>query len=827
MNNKIFTFLFLISLFLANCAWAGFSDSDLNQDGIVNYLDLYALMDFWLNDCYQKPCYNVDIKDNGFIDFSDFTDFSRYWKLSDSNSYQVAYWPMDESSGTVIKDVTLNDHNAVMTNMTSSDHVAGKRGNALDFDGSDDLLVIDTLNNGMGQHFTRDFSIAAWVYQKIPRPQYQTIIGIESTSAYTNYGFEGFTIEVDDGVPVMYIAYSDTQRETVFATVPFTSNQWQHLCIVRQGSILKIYIDGKLDTYQTITDANIKFGSAYPGYDSIGATYDSSSNPSPQAYFKGKLDEIHLYNFAIPESLVHKLAQQDYAWLPAPANNVGNISVDSNLCWQKGAWAGSVNCHDVYLGTNYNNVNAADTNTAGIYKGRQTSRLFDPCVLDANVSYYWRIDDVNGTQKHKGSVWSFETIDLRSPFTASSSQSGYGPVGASDGNRFEASTGQCWKGMPGEGNWFWQMNFTEPRQIGSVLMIMGEPGTAGEELEFYQNNAPLNYKWRYSDDGLTWYDVNGTQVQNEKRMFRIQRFNNAITAKHFRLEISGCVGSYPTIREIELYSTTNANIPFGSWIVPIDITNERGAPYGNTSWFVGVARRCSGWSNVQAQQLWVADFNEAFLNIEPYPLCVFVSGSFDEWCQVTRSYFTGLQEVLVNGHIPMWGSCGGAQVFGLLLDPGCENPWDCPRCRHYHSPAWSPIYGHIGYIDPAIEPQACGNYSNCISEVDGCRIAQVGSDPVFAGLSNPFRVYEHHVGEIEYLPPGWQLIGNNGQSTNGNGTYSETYTHYQCFRRTDRYIYGAQFHIENDYSTETNNNAKIIMGNFLNLAVGWGGYNPP
>ncbi len=58
----------------------------------------------------------------------------------------------------------------------------------------------------------------------------------------------------------------------------------------------------------------------------------------------------------------------------------------------------------------------------------------------------------------------------------------------------------------------------------------------------------------------------------------------------------------------------------------------------------------------------------------------------------------------------------------------------------------------------------------------------------------------------------------------GGGSYRTTL---QCFRRDGKYIYGAQFHIENDYNTTTMNNARIIMGNFLNLAQGWGGYHPP
>lgn len=814
---KNFFFYLLIIFCLVDCASADFFDSDLNQDGIVDYLDLQMLGNFWFDDCYQSPCYNIDTKENGQIDFYDLTALSGNWKITDHNSYQVAYWPLSESSGTTAHDATANSHNALLK-PTSNPPVwtSGKRQGALQFDGINDYLSISEVSNGMGKYFKRDFSIAMWINQSSPQSDYQVPIGIESTNAFVASGFEGFTIEIYNGVPSVYIAYADDQREIVPAATVLTANQWQHLCVVRSGAVLKIYINGKLNISQTIADADIKFGSAWPGYDVIGATKDIYYGLT--CPFKGKLDDIHLYNFAIPETLIHKLAQQDYAWLPAPEDGYANISVDSNLSWQKGVWPRDYNCHDVYVGTDYNQVFLADINTAVIYQGRQTSRLFDPGGLNSNTLYYWRVDDVNASQIHKGSVWSFETSDNVSSIEVSSSQPDFGPGGAYDGHRYEASVGNCWKGAAGQSSWTWQVNFSIPRQIGSILMIMGEPGDNSDKMRYTQRNSPSNYKWQYSDDGTTWYDIDETIITGDKRIFRILRLDTAIIANHLRLVVYGCVGDYPTIREIELYDNTDANIAFEDWLVAVDITNEPGPPYGNTEWFIELARRCSGWENVQGQQIWVGSFNEAFLNIEPYPLCMFISGSFDEWCQVTRSYFTGLQEVVLNGNIPIWGSCGGAQVLGLINEPGCQNPWDCPRCRYVHSPAWSPIYRHIGYLNPGIEPQACGDYSNCIYESGAYLIKQVVSDPVFAGLSDPFYALESHCGELAYLPSGWFQIGGKGPGT---------LTNLQCYRKVDRYIYGAQFHIENDYNSDTNSNAIKIMTNFLGVAQGWGGYNPP
>ena len=83
-----------------------------------------------------------------------------------------------------------------------------------------------------------------------------------------------------------------------------------------------------------------------------------------------------------------------------------------------------------------------------------------------------------------------------------------------------------------------------------------------------------------------------------------------------------------------------------------------------------------------------------------------------------------------------------------------------------------------------------------------------------AGLGDEFRVMESHCGQIAYMPKGWEWLVGPGPGT---------LTKHQAFRRIDRPIYAAQFHIEMSGTPE---NSRQIMGNFLTLARRWGGWNP-
>jgi hypothetical protein len=204
---------------------------------------------------------------------------------------------------------------------------------------------------------------------------------------------------------------------------------------------------------------------------------------------------------------------------------------------------------------------------------------------------------------------------------------------------------------------------------------------------------------------------------------------------------------------------------------------------------------------LQAQQVWLGSFDEAFVNVEPRPLCAFLSGNFRDWCEVSRDPWRGTQSVLKRGRLPMWASCGGAQGLAILAETGVDRPWDCPHCRDPRKPLL-PIYGHLGHTTN----KPCGDYSGCIHERGPHEIRQVGRDVVFAGLPEHFDVMESHCGQIEWAPKGWRLV-----ATAGAGTLTKM----QCLRVANRPIYAAQFHIEMAGTPET---SRQIMANFLGLA---------
>jgi hypothetical protein len=90
------------------------------------------------------------------------------------------------------------------------------------------------------------------------------------------------------------------------------------------------------------------------------------------------------------------------AYNPNPRDTEKFVSVDAELNWSPG-WGAKF--HTVYFGENFDDVNNA---TGG---DRQTTMTYDPGQLEMGKTYYWRVDEFDIVETHKGNVWSFTTTD--------------------------------------------------------------------------------------------------------------------------------------------------------------------------------------------------------------------------------------------------------------------------------------------------------------------------------------------------------------------------------------------------------------------------------
>jgi len=102
---------------------------------------------------------------------------------------------------------------------------------------------------------------------------------------------------------------------------------------------------------------------------------------------------------------------------PNPADQATDVSRDAVLSWMPGGFADK---HDVYLGTNFDDVNdaTATVDLSGVYVNRQDPNIYPfggTIRLDFGQTYYWRVDQVSAPPDntiYKGNVWQFTVEPL-------------------------------------------------------------------------------------------------------------------------------------------------------------------------------------------------------------------------------------------------------------------------------------------------------------------------------------------------------------------------------------------------------------------------------
>jgi hypothetical protein len=131
-------------------------------------------------------------------------------------------------------------------------------------------------------------------------------------------------------------------------------------------------------------------GFAYPDGLVPGTTYywriDEVNEAEPNSPWKGDV-----WSFSIPPKT---------AYAPVPADGAESVGVNDQLSWTPGFGA---KLHTVYFGETFEEV---DTAAGGSPQG---TAAYNPDTLQMAKTYYWRVDEFDVVETHKGNVWSFTT----------------------------------------------------------------------------------------------------------------------------------------------------------------------------------------------------------------------------------------------------------------------------------------------------------------------------------------------------------------------------------------------------------------------------------
>jgi hypothetical protein len=208
----------------------------------------------------------------------------------------VGYWKTNETSwsgsaGEVI-DYSGNSNNGTATNGPSTTST-GKFGYAGNFNQSDNNDYVD-LGNDSDFNVTT-FTIGAWVYRTGTCGTFShCYVFSDGMSGNTGYALR---MTNDNGYKAE-LSINDGQQNITGTTV-INTNTWYHVVATSNGSEVKIYVNGVLETTtaQTVTPS-------FAGQSSkIG-----NGNTGNDLPFTGRLDEIRFYNRVLSGSEIQQIA---------------------------------------------------------------------------------------------------------------------------------------------------------------------------------------------------------------------------------------------------------------------------------------------------------------------------------------------------------------------------------------------------------------------------------------------------------------------------------------------------------------------------------------
>jgi glycoprotein endo-alpha-1,2-mannosidase len=284
----------------------------------------------------------------------------------------VGWWKFDESSGNTATDSSGNGFNIGLNNTTWED---GLFGNAVHFHGR---------GSGNSEYFMYNdnaITICAWVWHDTFR--------INKIERYVTVAPEVAVIRKEaDGRLHFYIKTGGNLKHLWVNNV-LTEGQWHYVGGTWGGASQRLYINGE-------EIANQVQGGVLGHTSNVGV----SSGDEP---LNGKLDEVRIYNHALTRAAIQVLMhgqERSSAHNPIPANGATSVDMDIILSWTPGF---NAQLHTVYYGDNFDNVKYA---AGGL---PQSTPRFTPVQLEPGKTYYWRVDEFDGVQRHRGDIWSFTT----------------------------------------------------------------------------------------------------------------------------------------------------------------------------------------------------------------------------------------------------------------------------------------------------------------------------------------------------------------------------------------------------------------------------------
>jgi len=275
----------------------------------------------------------------------------------------VAEWKFEEGVGTTAYDTSGNNNHGIFgAGSSAPSWNNGKMGTAIYFDGTPGKHV--TVSAGSGN--SNNFTVQAWV-----KPTNYTGSGNNNDRNTILYANNKYLQLYSNGKIAVYInSLSSPGYHYSNATVPL--NQWTHVAYNYNGSEIRIFINGSLDSSFPAT------GTPPDGWVNATIGFQDSSY---QRQFDGSVDQVQIYNYARTPAQI--------AWSYNKGAPVGHWKVDECQGTQIADWSGNSNHGTLSIGASGTQTSAGTCTTSGTaWANGKLGKLNSSLNFDGSDDYF-------------------------------------------------------------------------------------------------------------------------------------------------------------------------------------------------------------------------------------------------------------------------------------------------------------------------------------------------------------------------------------------------------------------------------------------------------
>ncbi len=267
----------------------------------------------------------------------------------------------------------------------------------MSFDGNKDYVLVGDKSELEQQEFTLSF------WAQLDNPSGSTQGGIAKGWIFGSAAEYSYRLDFHNGNARPSI--TNTSNTSFIISGSIGDTDWHMWSMTAGGGTLTLYKDGAFVNSAGYTGTI--------GYTKSNNDFVIGARDNGTYAFDGIIDDVRFYNRVLSDEEIWQVYQPDLgpkASNPNPFDKSVVVTTNTVLSWSSGKDA---NSHDVYFGTDFNDVNDANrSNPLGVLVGQDhsTTTYDPPGFLELNTTYHWRIDEVNEPNIWKGTVWSFTIL---------------------------------------------------------------------------------------------------------------------------------------------------------------------------------------------------------------------------------------------------------------------------------------------------------------------------------------------------------------------------------------------------------------------------------